>query len=83
MTYIDRETYKSRKKYNFIGDIPNLENYLALYLCIKPIKSIKGKDKKNVSQKKKYLTSAEALRLMGLDVKECRKVKEISNYNGK
>lgn len=80
MTYIDNEDiYKSRKKYNYIGDIPNLENYLALYLCIKPIKE---NSKKNVS-KKKYLTSAEALRLMGLDVKECRKVKEISNYNGK
>lgn len=51
-----------------VKDIENLENYLALYLCIKGIKT------EDNSREKEYLTSADALKLMGLDVKECKKV---------
>lgn len=58
-----------------MNDIENLENYLALYLCIKGVKNKDG----TKTKKKKYLTSAEALRLMGLDVKECRKVNITQN----
>lgn len=62
--------YKELKeRIDYVKDIPNLENYLALYICIKPIRMKDG----NVSEKR-YLTSAEALRLMGLDVKECKKI---------
>lgn len=68
---LDNCNYSKCKKKNevkYIKDIPNLENYLALYLCIK------GTKETGETKKKRYLTSAEALRLMGLDVKECRKV---------
>ena len=63
--------YSKLRKYDYLRDIPFLENYLALYLCIKPIKDKNGD---SVSEKRKYLTSAEALRLMGLDIKECKKI---------
>lgn len=57
-----------------IKDIDNLENYLALYICIK---GVKNKDKENDDDyNRAYLTSSEALKLMGLDVKECKKVKQ-------
>lgn len=55
-----------------VKDIENLENYLALYLCIKGVKNKEKDDDYN----RAYLTSAEALKLMGLDVKECKKVKQ-------
>ena len=55
---------------HYTADIENLENYLALYLCIKGIKDKDNDDCYN----RKYLTSSEALKLMGLDVKECQKV---------
>ena len=64
---LDSGNYLKSKKIKRVKDIPNLENYLALYLCIKGVKDDK-------STKKRYLTSAEALRLMGLDVKECQKI---------
>lgn len=71
---------KLKERFEYVSDIPNLENYLALYLCVKGIKEKDG----NKQKKKIYLTSAEALRLMGLDVKECQKIDENSiNYNGK
>ena len=55
-----------------VKDIENLENYLALYLCIKGVKNKEKDDDYN----RAYLTSSEALKLMGLDVKECKKVKQ-------
>lgn len=55
-----------------IKDIDNLENYLALYICIKGVKNKENDDDYN----RVYLTSSEALKLMGLDVKECKKVKQ-------
>lgn len=54
-----------------VKDVENLENYLALYICIKGIKKKENDNQYN----REYLTSAEALKFMGLDVKECKKIK--------
>lgn len=62
------------------NDIEHIENYLALWICIKGVIR-KEKNREYTKEELKqlprvYLNSGEVLKLMGLDVKECQKVKD-------
>lgn len=63
-----------------VKDIEYLENYLALWICIKGvIRKDSNKDYSLEELKKlprRHLNSGEALKLMGLDIKECKKTKK-------
>lgn len=62
----------------YVNDIKHLENYLALWICIKGVIKIDKNKEYTIDElralPREYLNTCDALKLMGLDVKECKKV---------